>query len=136
MDFVMDCLSVNENGNLSIGGCDVSSLAREYGTPLYIMDEGDIRKNCKIYADAMKKYYDGNGLVLYASKAFSCKYIYKVVMEEGLGVDTVSGGEIYTALKAGFPGEKIYFHGNNKTEDELDLAIRENIGCIVIDNED
>lgn len=136
MDFVMDCLSVNESGNLSIGGCDVSALAKEYGTPLYIMDEGEIRKNCRIYAEAMKKYYGGNGLVLYASKAFSCKYIYKLAMEEGLGVDTVSGGEIYTALSAGFPAEKIYFHGNNKTVDELELAIKNDIGCIVIDNAD
>ena len=136
MDFVMDCLSVNENGNLSIGGADVTELAKEYGTPLYIMDEENIRKNCRIYADAMKKYYDGNGLVLYASKAFSCKYMYKLAMEEGLGVDTVSGGEIYTALSAGFPAERIYFHGNNKTYDELDFAIKNNIGCIVIDNAD
>ena len=136
MDFVMNCLSVNKKGNLSVGGCDVSALAKEYGTPLYIMDEGEIRKNCRIYADAMKKYYNGNGLVLYASKAFSCKYIYKVMMEEGLGIDTVSGGEIYTALAAGFPAGKIYFHGNNKTVDELELAIKNDIGCIVIDNSD
>ncbi len=136
MEFVMKCLDVNEKGNLMIGGCDVCDLAKEYGTPLYIMDEGDIRNNCKIYADAMKKYYNGNGLVLYASKALSCKYMYKIAMEEGLGVDTVSGGEIYTALSAGFPSEKIYFHGNNKTMDELDLAIKNDIGCIVVDNYD
>lgn len=136
MDFVMKCLGVNESGNLEIGGCDVKELAEKYGTPLYIMDEGDVRNNCKIYADAMKKYYDGNGLVLYASKALSCKYMYKIAMEEGLGIDTVSGGEIYTALSAGFPAEKIYFHGNNKTADEIELAVKNNIGCIVVDNAD
>lgn len=134
MEFVMNCLKANEAGHLEIGGCDTVALAEKYGTPLYVMDEGDIRKNCKIYAEAMKKYYDGNGLVLYASKALSCKYMYKIAAEEGLGVDTVSGGEIYTALSAGFPPEKIYFHGNNKTEEELDLAIKNNIGCIVADN--
>ena len=134
MSFIMDCLSVNEKGNLSMGGCDVKEVAETYGTPVYMMDEDDIRKNCRIYANAMKKYYGDRGLVLYASKAFSCKYIYKVAMEEGLGVDTVSGGEIYTALKAGFPAEKIYFHGNNKTEDEIELAIKNDIGCIVVDN--
>ncbi len=134
MEFVMKCLDVNENGGLMIGGCSVEALAKEYGTPLYIMDEGDIRNNCRIYADAMKKYYDGNGLVLYASKALSCKYMYKIAMEEGLGVDTVSGGEIYTALAAGFPAEKIYFHGNNKTEDEIELAVKNDIGCLVVDN--
>ncbi len=134
MEFVMKCLDVNENGGLMIGGCSVCDLAKEYGTPLYIMDEGDIRNNCRIYADAMKKYYEGNGLVLYASKALSCKYMYKIAMEEGLGVDTVSGGEIYTALSAGFPAEKIYFHGNNKTPDEIDLAVKNDIGCLVADN--
>ncbi len=134
MEFVMDCLDVNDCGRLSIGGCDVKSLAEKYGTPLYIMDENKIRQNCRIYADAMEKYYGGKGLVLYASKAFSCKYMYKIAMEEGIGIDTVSGGEIYTALSVGFPAEKIYFHGNNKTYEELDLAIKNNIGCIVADN--
>ncbi len=136
MEFVMKCLDVNEKGGLMIGDCNVEDLAKEYGTPLYIMDEGDIRNNCRIYADAMKKYYDRNGMVLYASKALSCKYMYKIAMEEGLGVDTVSGGEIYTALSAGFPAEKIYFHGNNKTVDEIDLAVKNGIGCIVVDNYD
>lgn len=135
MDFVMKCLKVNEGGNLEIGGCDVKELAEKYGTPLYIMDEDDIRNNCRIYADAMKKHYDGNGLILYASKALSCKYMYRIAKEEGLGVDTVSGGEIYTALAAGFPAERIYFHGNNKTKDEIAFAVSENIGCIVADNE-
>lgn len=134
MDFVMNCLSVNESGNLSIGGCDVADIAKEYGTPAYIMDEDEIRRNCRVYNKAMQEYYGGNGLVLYASKALSCKYIYRVMKEENMGVDVVSGGELYTALKAGFPAEKIYFHGNNKTDDEISMALKNGVGRIVVDN--
>jgi len=132
--FIMDCLATNEKGNLTIGGLDVADLAKEYGTPLYIMDEDQIRKNCRTYKDAMDKHYNGNGIVLYASKAFSCKYICKIAKEEGLGLDVVSGGELYTALRADFPAESIYFHGNNKTSDELKMAVDNNIGRIVCDN--
>lgn len=134
MEFVMNCLSVDNNKDLCIGGVSVEKLAEEYGTPSYIMDEDKIRENCRVYTNAMKHYYDGNGLVLYASKALSCKYIYKVAKEEGLGVDVVSGGELYTALKADFPAEKIYFHGNNKTADELKMALMNGVGRIVVDN--
>ena len=134
MEFVMNCLSVDNNKDLCIGGVSVKKLAEEYGTPSYIMDEDKIRENCRVYTNAMKHYYDGNGLVLYASKALSCKYIYKVAKEEGLGVDVVSGGELYTALKADFPAEKIYFHGNNKTADELKMALTNGVGRIVVDN--
>jgi len=132
--FIMDCLATNEKGNLTIGGLDVVDLAKEYGTPLYIMDEDQIRKNCRTYKNAMDKHYNGNGMVLYASKAFSCLHICKVVNEEGLGLDVVSGGELYTALKANFPTESIYFHGNNKTSDELKMAVDNNVGRIVCDN--
>lgn len=134
MDFVMNCLSVGESGNLNIGGIDVAEVVKEYGTPAYIMDEDEIRKNCRVYTGAMREYYDGKGIVLYASKALSCKYIYRVMKEEGMGVDVVSGGELYTALKAGFPPERIYFHGNNKTDDEIELALDNNVGRIVVDN--
>lgn len=130
----MNCLGVNEKDNLTLGGIDVSDLAKEYGTPLYLMDEDNIRENCRIYKTAMEKYYDGNGLVLYASKAFSCVYMCRVAAEEGLGLDVVSGGELYTALKAGFPMEKVYFHGNNKTKDEILLAVENNVGRFVVDN--
>ena len=82
----------------------------------------------------MDEYYGGNGLALYASKALSCKVIYRIAKEEGMGVDVVSGGELYTALSAGFPAEKIYFHGNNKTEDEIAMAIDRGVGRIVVDN--
>jgi len=134
MKFLYDNLSLNEKKHLAIGGVDVTYLKEKYGSPLYIMDEDLIRSNIREYKNALEKYYDGNGMVLYASKAFSCKYIYKVAKEEGAGVDVVSGGELYTALMAGFPSEKIYFHGNNKTLSELELAVSNNVGHIVIDN--
>jgi len=132
--FVSESLSVDENGVLCIGGANALDIAKEYGTPVYVMDEDLIRKNCRIYKDAMDKHYGGNGLVLYASKAFSCKRMVKIVKEEGLGLDVVSGGELYTAIKADFPMDKVYFHGNNKTEDELNLAVDNGVGTIVVDN--
>ncbi|KAI4453036.1 developmentally regulated gtp-binding protein-related [Holotrichia oblita] len=134
--FVMDTLSVNKSGNLELGGCDVVSLAKEYGTPLYLMDEGKIRSNCRIYTKAINDYYGGNGLVLYASKAFSCKYIYKIAKDENMGIDVVSGGELYTALATGFPADKIYFHGNNKSLSELEMAVDKGVGRIVVDNKE
>jgi len=92
------------------------------------------RENCRIYKNALDKYYNGNGLVLYASKAFCTMAMCKIVQQEGLGLDVVSGGELYTAIKAGFPMEEVYFHGNNKTIDELELAIDNNVRRIVVDN--
>lgn len=135
MSFVMKCLGINENGDLTIGGCDLKEIAEAYGTPAYIMDEDEIRANCRIYTQSIKDHYDGKGLVLYASKALSCKYIYQIMKEEGMGVDVVSGGELYTALEAGFPNEKIYFHGNNKTVEEIAFALSKGVGRIVVDNE-
>lgn len=133
---VMECLKVNENGNIEIGGCDVKQLAEKHGTPAYIMDENCIRENCRKYVNALNEYYGkGGGLALYASKALSCLYMYRIMKEEGMGVDVVSGGELYTALKADFPPEKIYFHGNNKSESELRYAIESGVGRIVADNE-
>ena len=134
MEFVMKSLTVNEKGNLALGGYDVAEAAREYGTPLYLMDEGLIRENCRVYNQSMQDYYGGNGIVLYASKALSCKQIYRIMKEEHMGVDVVSGGELYTALSAGFPAERIYFHGNNKTEAELRYALQSGVGRIVVDN--
>lgn len=134
MEFVMECLKINKSGNIEIGGCDVAELAAKHGTPAYIMDENAIRENCRRYTDAVKKYYNGNGMVLYASKAFSCLEVYRMMKDEGMGVDAVSGGEIYTALKAGFPAEKIFFHGNNKSEEELKFALSNGVGRIVVDN--
>ena len=126
--------TVNENGRLAIGGLDCVALAEKYATPLYVMDENAIRENCRALKSSLDQYYQGNGMVLYASKAFSCKEIYRIVQSEGLGIDVVSGGELYTALQAGFPADKIYFHGNNKTSVELTMALSHNVGHIVVDN--
>ena len=132
--FVSKSLSINKNGHLEIGGCDCVELVKNYGTPIYVMDEGLIRENCRIYKNSMDKYYNGRGLVLYASKAFCTMAVCRIAHQEGLGLDVVSGGELYTAIKAGFPMDKVYFHGNNKTYDELEFAIDNNIRRIVVDN--
>ena len=118
-----DTLKINEKGHLEIGGADYVDLAQKYGTPLYVFDENYIRKMMRIYRDTLENEYDGNGLVLYASKAFSCKAIYAIADSERIGVDVVSGGELYTALQAGFPAEKIYMHGNNKLDYEIGEAL-------------
>ena len=134
--FVSEDLSVNEKGHLVIGQNDTVELAKEFGTPLYVLDEDLFRKNCRVYKNAMDKYYNGNGLVLYANKAFCTLHTCKVVAEEGLGADVVSGGELYTAIKAGFPMDRIYFHGNNKTVEELEMAVENGVGHIICDNID
>lgn len=132
--FVSENLSVNEKNHLVIGKNDAVELAKEFGTPLYVMDEELIRKNCRIYKQAMDTYYGGCGLVLYANKAFCSLFTCRIAKEEGLGIDVVSGGELYTAIKADFPMEKVCFHGNNKTAQELTLAVENNVGHIIVDN--
>jgi len=131
-----NCLSVNEENHLTIGGIDTTKLAQEYGTPLYVMDEDCVRHNCRLYTESMNRFYDGNGLILYASKALCNTALCKIIASENMGLDVVSGGELYTAYKAGFPMEKVYFHGNNKTKDELDLALSLGVGRIIVDNRD
>ena len=128
-----ETLKINSNGHLEIGGADAVNLAKEFGTPLYVFDEAYIRKMMSIYRDTLQNKYDGNGLVLYASKAFSCQAIYRIADEERIGIDVVSGGELYTALQAGFPAERIYMHGNNKLYYEICEALDAKIGCIVAD---
>ncbi len=128
-----ETLKVNEKGHLEIGGADCVELAREFGTPLYVFDEAYIRRMMRVYHDTLEKEYAGNGLVLYASKAFSCEAVYRIARQERIGVDVVSGGELYTALKAGFPASKIYMHGNNKLDYELEEALDAGVGCIVAD---
>lgn len=115
-------LKIDEKGHLRIGGADALDLAARFGTPLYVMDEQYIRDMCAAYRTAIEEEYGGNGLVLYASKAFCCTAVYKIVQSEGVGADVVSGGELYTARRAGFPAEKIYLHGNNKLRRELEEA--------------
>lgn len=132
--FVSENLTVGENGHLSIGGVDTVLLAEKYGTPLYVMDENLIRKNCRDFYESIEKFYGGNGLVCYASKAFACREMYRVVESEGCGADVVSEGEIYTAIKSGVSPDKLVFHGNNKTDSELKMALDNNIGRIVVDN--
>lgn len=134
--FVSEALKINSRNYLEIGGCDCVDLVNKYGTPLYVMDEGLIRKNCRIYKNAMDRHYNSDGLVLYASKAFCTMAMCKIVEQEGLGLDVVSGGELFTALNAGFPMDKVYFHGNNKTVQEIELAIKNNIRRIVVDNKE
>ncbi len=132
--YVSDCISVNEKGHLSIGGCDTVELAEQYGTPAYIFDENEIRDNLRAFKSSMDKNYDGNGLVVYASKAFCCKEMCRICKQEGTGIDVVSGGELYTALSVDFPAENIVFHGNNKTYEELETAVASGVGRIVVDN--
>ena len=132
--FVSENLSVNSAGNLTIGGVDTVELAKEYGTPLYVMDEQVIRNSLRRFHDSMNKYYDGKGEVHYASKAFSCMEMCRVVASEGDGLDVVSIGELYTAYKAGFPMDKVGFHGNNKTDEELTYALKYKVGHIIVDN--
>ncbi|MCI9576134.1 MAG: diaminopimelate decarboxylase [Clostridiales bacterium] len=131
---ISDCFAINDQGHLTIGGCDTVALAKEFGTPLYVMDEDKIRRNCRMYQDSIQQYYQGRGLVLYASKAFNCKEMCRIVNEEGLGLDVVSGGELYTALQAGFPAGRIHFHGNNKTREELSMALDAQVGHFIVDN--
>ncbi|MBT2642117.1 diaminopimelate decarboxylase [Bacillus sp. ISL-41] len=124
---------VNRLGHLEIGGVDTIQLAEKYGTPLYVYDVALIRERAR----AFKKTFENAGItaqVAYASKAFSTVAMVQLAAEEDLSLDVVSGGELYTALAAGFPTEKIHFHGNNKSRDELIMAIEHNIGCIVVDN--
>lgn len=132
--YVSDCVSVNEKGHLTIGGCDTTLLAEQYGTPAYIYDENEIRKNLREFKKSIDENYDGNGLVVYASKAFCCKEMCRICAQEGTGIDVVSGGELYTALSVGFPAENIVFHGNNKTYAELEAAVENGVGRIIVDN--
>ncbi len=127
-------LGANEKGHLTVGGCDTVELAKEFGTPLYVMDEKTIRGHCRTFQKSIEENYDSNGLTVYASKALNCKEICRIIKEEGLGIDVVSGGELYTALSVDFPTDKIVFHGNNKTRNEIAMAIENNVGRIVVDN--
>ncbi|MBD2490690.1 diaminopimelate decarboxylase [Aulosira sp. FACHB-615] len=124
---------VNSNDCLEIGGCDVTTLVQQFGSPLYILDEDTLRAACRQYRDAFKQYYPGVSQVLYASKAWNCLAVCAIAASEGLGIDVVSGGELYTALAAGVSPEKIYLHGNNKSQPELVLAIESGV-TIVVDN--
>ncbi len=124
---------INKKGNLTIGGCDTVALAKEFGTPLYVFDEADIRHRCREFKKEFGKRY-ANTTIGYSTKAFIAKAMMKLIEEEGLDLDVVTGGELAFALAAGFPAKKIHFPGNNKSREELELAVKEGIGHIVVDN--
>jgi diaminopimelate decarboxylase len=127
-------LGVNEEGHLTIGGADCVSLAKEYGTPLYVMDEIMFRENCRRFKSSIDKYYDGNGLTCYAGKVMLCKEIVRILKDEDIGLDVVSKGELYTAMSVGFDPDKICYHGNNKSADEIKYAIECGVGHFIADN--
>lgn len=129
-------LSINSAGHLCFAGMDVCLLAEQYGTPLYLMDEQRIRENCQTYLRAFRDHLGGYGLPVYASKAASFCEIYRIINSEKMGIDVVSSGEIYTAVKAGFPMEKAIFHSNNKTDDDISYAISCGVGCFVVDGKE
>ena len=129
-----DYLNVNEQGHLTIDGLDACGLAAKYGTPLYVMSEDRIRENCRKYTRAMGKYFPEGSMPLYAGKALCVKGIYPIIDSEGLGADVVSPGEIFTCLAAGFPADKLFFHGTNKTDEDIEYALESKVGYFVVDN--
>lgn len=130
---LMTNMEVNDQNHLVIGGVDTQELARKYGTPVNVYDLSLIKEKIYAFKDAFKEY-EKKTQVAYASKAFSSLALYELLADEDVSLDVVSGGELYLAIQAGFPKERIHFHGNNKSYDELETAISENIGCIVVDN--
>jgi diaminopimelate decarboxylase len=131
--FLHGTSKINSKGHLEIGGCDATELAAQFATPLYIVDEELVRRRAREFMSAFR----ATGLrhqVAYASKAFLVKAMCRLVEDEGMSLDVVSDGELYTALQAGFPAERIHFHGNNKTPEEINMALDANIGCFVVDN--
>lgn len=133
---ICDNLSINQAGHLSFAGRDVTELAQKYGTPLYLLDENKIREHCRTYIRAMKQAFGTDALPLYAGKALCIKDIYRIMREEGMGIDVVSSGEVYTADAGGFPMERAYFHGNNKTDADISYAMNRGVGYFVCDNEE
>lgn len=129
-------ITVSDNGTLEFAGYNTIALAEKYSTPLYLMDENLIRERMREYKSALADFFSENSVPEYASKAFSCKRIYEIAKEEGINVDVVSVGELYTAYKAGFPVKNCFFHGNCKTDADIEFAIKLGIGFFVIDNID
>ena len=128
--------SIDNANKLSIGGCSIEDLVLKYDSPLYILDEITLRNSCKAYKKALVKYYPGESLPIYASKANSSIFMSSLVASEGFGLDAVSEGELLTALKGGVPNDKIVFHGNNKSDKEIEFAIKNNIKVIVDNDHD
>src|ERR671936_1273323 len=126
---------LGEAGRLEVGGCDVIELAREFGTPAYVYAEDDIRARARAYMDAFRSRTE-HFEVVYASKAFPCTAAFRLLVEEGLSADVASGGELHLALAGGFPPERIYLHGNNKSEEEIAYALEQGVGHVIIDSFD
>ncbi len=125
---------LDEEGELWLGGCRASSLVQEFGTPLYVFDEATLRARCREYRQALAQHYPATAQVTYASKAYLNLALAQLFAQENLSLDVVSGGELYVARQAGFPAERIHFHGNNKAPAELAMALDEGVGRIVVDN--
>ncbi|MEA2646465.1 MAG: diaminopimelate decarboxylase [Chloroflexota bacterium] len=130
-----DTYAVDDDGRMSIGGCILGALAAEYGTPLYVYDEATIRNRVAEYQEALRASYPGESLVLYAGKAFLSIQLARLVAETGAGLDLVSGGELHLARAAGFPMERVFFPGNNKSAEEVAMAADAGIGALVVDSE-
>ena len=126
-------MDTTEKGILKIGEIGVDKLVNEFDTPLVVLDEKEIKNKINQYIEGLSSY-PGNSKVLYASKAFANRTLYRIFEKEGISLDVVSGGELYTALKADFPAEEIFFHGNNKLPSEIELAIKNDIGGFIVDN--
>ncbi len=123
-----------QDGRLAIGGCDAVELAREFGTPAYVMAEDDLRAAARAFQTALRTHHHGPGEVIFASKACPATAVLRVFAEEGLGCDVASGGELHLALKAGFAPDRIHLHGNAKSEAELRAAVEAGVGWVVVDN--
>ena len=135
-DMICNNVTRGCDGELCFAGMKLSPLAKKYGTPVYLYDENKIRENCRTYLDAVKDAFDGRGKALYASKAASFKRLYEIMKEEGMGIDVVSRGEIFTARRADYPLEKAYFHSNNKTDEDINYAMDAGVGYFVVDCEE
>ena len=131
-----DSFDINEKGRLTIAGYDAAELAEKYGTPSFIIDEGKIRSACREYRAAFSEFFGGESRPVYAGKALCFTGLYRVMRDEGMAADCVSSGEIATALKAGFPMGDVFFHGNNKTDDDIRYAIASGVGYFVADGEE
>ncbi len=127
-------LSIGPNGHLLFAGQDTVALAERYGTPLYLLDEERVRANCRLYTRPFARCFAPGSLPYYSSKALCFKALYPILLEEGMGADVVSGGELLTALAAGFPAEKLCFQGNNKTPEEIRLGVEKRVGLFTVDN--
>ena len=135
LELFPDTTRLTEGNTLAVGGCELVALAAEFGTPLYVYDEATISARARSFRDAVAGY-PGHATVCYAAKAYSAPWLLRLLAAEGLGLDVVSGGELQAAMRADFPRDRIFFHGNNKSEDELLLASAQGVGRIVVDNLD